>query len=85
MLIIRVLVSRATSSVSIQDPDRNIRWSVKLLTETDVQGQLVGENRLDKVRKGGCYGKDRVCVVRRRMETYWKTHTHRHSNAECCQ
>lgn len=43
MLIIRVLVSRATGSVSIQDPDRNIRWSVKLLTETDIQGQLVRE------------------------------------------
>ncbi|KAF0027139.1 hypothetical protein F2P81_019880 [Scophthalmus maximus] len=37
VLIIRVLVSRATSSVSIQDPDQNIRWSVKLLTATDVQ------------------------------------------------
>lgn len=43
MLIIRVVVSQATASVSIQDPDRNIRRPVKLLTENDIQGQLVGE------------------------------------------
>lgn len=54
MLIIRVvLVSRATSSVSIQDPDRNIRRSVKLLTETDIQGQLVREGELNKRGREG--------------------------------
>lgn len=40
MLMIRVLVSWASSSVSIQDPDRNICWSVKLLTDADVRGEL---------------------------------------------
>lgn len=50
MLIIVVLVSRTTSFVIIQDPDRNIRWCVKLLTETDVQGQLV---RRSKLSEGG--------------------------------
>lgn len=61
MLIIRGLVSRATSSVSIQDPDWNIRWSVKLLTETDIQDQLVREReRAEQRRKE----KGRICAIR---------------------
>lgn len=53
MLIIRGLVSRATSSVSIQDPDRNIHRSVKLLTETDIQGQPVREKELNNGERQG--------------------------------
>lgn len=86
MLIIRVLVSRATSSVSIQDPDWNIRWSVKLLTETDVQGQLVRERELNEGGREGV--KERAGSVLSDKE--WKvlgklqlhTHTHRHTKAK---
>ena len=87
MLIIRVLVSRATNSVSIQDPDRNIRWSVKLLTETDVQGQLVRE-RAERWREGRVLRKGQdLCYQMKNGNlqdklTCARTHTHTHTHTQ---
>lgn len=55
LIIIKVLFFflRASSSVSIQDCDRNIRRAVKLLTETNVRGQLVRESALNEGGREG--------------------------------
>lgn len=53
MLIITVLVTQTTGSVSVQEAVPNIRWPVKLLTWTDVQGQLVKDKKAEGRKKGG--------------------------------
>lgn len=80
MLIIRVLVSRATSSVSIQDPDWNIRRSVKLLTETDTQGQLVREPELNAGgrERAGSVLSDKEWKLVGKLQLHSHTHTVTH-------
>lgn len=74
MLISGVLVSRTTSSVSIQDPDRNTHWSVKLLTETDVQSQLLKQSKLNEGRREGV--KERAGYVLSDKEWKLQLYTH---------
>lgn len=88
MLIILVLVSRTTSSVSIQDPDRNIRWCVKLLTETDVQGHLVRQSKLSEggregvKERAGYMLSDKEWKLVGKLQLNTHTHTHGQSSAQ---